>query len=69
MEPLNTLRRTPALFVSGFAVIVAAVVMLSLLLAGSGDGLRIGVIAGFQGGAYLILYRFCRVRAEAKEGN
>lgn len=63
MEPFATIRRAPVTFVLGFCLIALGVILLAVLLYDRSFELWLGTQAGFQGGAYLILYRLCQARA------
>ena len=65
-EPLATIRHAPGLFLGGFVVIALVVIALRILLYENHFGLLIGLSAGFQGAAYLWLYRLCQRRANRK---
>ena len=67
LEPFGSIRQVPVFFLCVVAVIVLCVWLLTELLLERNYGLWLGLTSGFQAAAYLILYRLCRVRAEARQ--
>lgn len=63
-EPFDSISRAPGLFVSGVVIVALVVVALTALLYERNFGLWIGLMAGFQGGAYMWLLKLCRARSK-----
>ena len=66
VEPFWTIRRAPVLFCCGVVLVGSSAALIILLLWDRNPGLAIGIQAGYQGGAYLVLHRLCHIRAKAK---
>ena len=56
METFRTIKHLPGHFLVGIVLILLAVFAIYVLLGDRNFNLCIGLIIGFQGGAYLILY-------------
>ncbi len=63
-EPFASIRNAPGLFVVGFIVVALIVVGFTALLFERNYGLWLGLVAGFQGAAYMWLLKLCRTRAK-----
>ncbi len=56
METFRTIKQLPGHFLVGIALILLVVFAIYVLLGDRNFNLCIGLIIGFQGGAYLILF-------------
>ena len=66
METFRTIKQLPGHFLVGIALILLVVFAIYKLLGDRNFNLCIGLIIGFQGGAYLILYELALRKLERR---